>query len=173
MLKSEVIQKAEEFCKKNNIETYPVDIINICNCLKIKVYEAYLPSNVSGYIMTSKDGIPGYEADQIIVVNLSDAPKRRRFTIAHELAHYVLHKKPEDDIYAHRDTGQHDPREREANIFASNILMPRELVQRDIRNLCQNSFGSVPSLVKISRIAEAFAVSDSAAEVRLKELKEL
>lgn len=171
--KNEVIKKAKAFCKENQIITCPVNIIDICNEKGIKVLEAYLPPEVSGYIMTSKNGVPGYDADQVIIVNLSDAPTRRRFTIAHELAHYVLHKKPEDDIYAHRDVGEYNSKEREANIFASNILMPEELVREEIRRLCDTMWGDVSPLIKINRVAERFAVSSSAAEVRLKELNEL
>ncbi len=170
MLKSEIKKKAKEFFNKHNVHTLPVDIVRICNSEGFKVFEEYLPHGISGYIVTDKENIEKYETNKVIIVNLADNPRRRRFTIAHELAHYALHKKENEDLYAHRDSGQNNSIEREADIFASNILMPEELLRDEISKLESTVFGKLSLSQKISCIADAFAVSESAAAIRLKEL---
>jgi hypothetical protein len=60
-------------------------------------------------------------------------PEQRRFTLAHEIGHLVLHPK---HINLHRDRpiGQHRPHsrrpwyEREADVFAAELLMPSRLL---------------------------------------------
>ena len=167
---SEIVKAAQKFCKENRIDSYPVDIITICNNNGLRVFEEYLPTNVSGYIIIQEEPFEKYETNKVIVVNSSDNPKRRRFTIAHELAHFVLHKSAEENFYAHRDTGQYDGIEREADIFASNILMPEELIKEELKNLNEKNRGDIPFLLKTYQIANSFAVSEMAAEVRLKQL---
>jgi Zn-dependent peptidase ImmA (M78 family) len=66
----------------------------------------------------------------------------QRFTLAHELAHAVLH----ESMSMHRDrpldgsTIPVDPEEREANRFATFFLMPSKLVQKEF----QERFGTSP-----------------------------
>ena len=58
----------------------------------------------------------------------ADSEERRRFTLAHEVAHWVLHHRGR---YARsrRTPGSLDPREREANVFAAELLMPTDAVR--------------------------------------------
>lgn len=174
MKKNEIIKRAEEFCNQHHINKYPVNIVDICNNLGIKVFEEYLPANVSGFIgidSLEKSFQTKYKTDAVIVVNLADSAKRRRFTIAHELAHYVLHKGEDEKLYAHRDVVDTPQRgiEREANIFASNILMPKELVEHALDILQEEMIFSTFE-EKVEYIADHFKVSKQAARVRLEEL---
>ena len=63
------------------------------------------------------------------------APEVRRFTGAHEIGHYLLHR----DVMSLRESPTTDSalrsplrsvREREADIFAAELLMPRKVVQK-------------------------------------------
>lgn len=90
---------------------------------------------------------------------------RDRFTIAHELGHYILHYqivrddcRPDLPIVFHR--GDHDYAETQANIFASALLMP-ETKYRRVFNQYQGD---------LTKVADAFEVSYAAAEVRAKTL---
>lgn len=170
MTKKEVISRAKDFCNKYGIKSYPVDIIKLCNQAGLKVFEEYLPADVSGFIVIQDETIPKYDSNQVVVVNLSDSPMRRRFTIAHELAHFILHRDASESLYAHRDAGQNDYKEQEANLFASNILMPEELVQNELTKYRYQYFGNIPNHIKAKYIANMFAVSESAAAVRLNSL---
>jgi Zn-dependent peptidase ImmA (M78 family) len=69
-----------------------------------------------------------------IYVNSTDALYRRRFTIAHEIAHYLLHRNTETkefrDDRMYRSPGITDAKEAEANRLAADILMPRRIIRR-------------------------------------------
>ena len=174
MTKNEIRHRASEFCRTNNIVSYPVEIIKICNSLGIRVFEEYLDPEVSGVIVVDDEVWKKYGTSQFIVVNLAESAARRRFTIAHELAHFVLHRE-NGTLYAHRDmvdnTGVLNSIEREANYFAANILMPEQLVRDKVQDIREEMWGVLPAFVLRREIADSFAVSESAAEVRLKQLE--
>jgi Zn-dependent peptidase ImmA (M78 family) len=69
----------------------------------------------------------------VIVLNLNHHPNRRRFTLAHEIGHHLLHMPyltdnvHVDKIVLNRDLVSSqavDPKEMEANAFAAELLMP-------------------------------------------------
>jgi hypothetical protein len=104
-----------------------------------------------------------------IWVNADEArqwPARRRFTIAHELGHWRLHRDAEERAVFCRSgsiapeaqtRGQLPPTEDEANAFAAAVLMPAPLVQqRYVR--CEGDF---------SRLCDIFAASGAAMGRRL------
>jgi IrrE N-terminal-like domain len=95
-----------------------------------------------------------------IWVNAEEArqwPARRRFTIAHELGHWRLHRDAERGVFcrsgsidpeAPKTPAPLPPAEDEANVFAAAVLMPAQLVQqqylrcnRDFFRLCE-TFGA-------------------------------
>lgn len=171
MNNGEIITKAKTFCEEQAINKYPVDIVNICNKMGIKVFEDYLGDDVSGFIVSQKEPFGKYGHDKVIVVNLYDSPRRRRFTIAHELAHYALHRSETNDVYAHRDADKiMSEAEKQANLFASIILMPESLVAKVLEDLKATVWDEVPLYLKCKRIAEAFGVSETVAQVRLAQL---
>lgn len=173
MTNKEIREKALIFCKENNINSAPVEIIRVCNNYGIKVFETYLKEDVSGLIIVGDKKWDEYDSDKFILVNLSESAARRRFTIAHELAHYILHRNG-DTLYAHRDMntdGENKTKiEREANYFAANILMPEAEVKNFVENVRSFVIGKVPSFILVKEVADAFAVSESAADVRLRQL---
>jgi IrrE N-terminal-like domain len=95
-----------------------------------------------------------------IWVNAEEArqwPTRRRFTIAHELGHWRLHRDAERAVFCRSGSIEPDaaltrapliPAEDEANVFAAAVLMPARLVEeqyvrceRDFFRLC-DKFGA-------------------------------
>ena len=85
-----------------------------------------------------------------MIINKNLPPDRDRFTKAHELGHILMHKFPSPDA------------EKEANLFASELLMPEKDVTYDLKNL---SFYSLPNLKR------KWKVSMAALIYRAKELK--
>jgi Zn-dependent peptidase ImmA (M78 family) len=83
------------------------------------------------------DGISGllYPAERRIVLNAADIPTRRRFTLAHELGHWVCQclEGTEQPVFCRAEEVTLDPQakavEREANVFAAELLMPEEAVR--------------------------------------------
>lgn len=102
----------------------------------------------------------------IIYINPAESLERQRFTIAHELGHYVCgHLTDSSEMF--RDTSivysrnNYDFQEYEANVFAAELLMPKEKIDFLI-----NSKG----IATIEELASALIVSYSAMTIRLKNL---
>lgn len=96
----------------------------------------------------------------------NDFKQRRRFIIAHEYGHYILHKN--DSIqYAHRDTCKRESaQEQEADYFARCLLMP-EKAFKAMWNAAQTLNLSIDENIKI--IARLFNVTQKKARQRLHE----
>lgn len=138
----------------------PVDVIKIANLNDIKVFKGDLDKKISGAIRYNK------KEDRFeILVNKNDVTSRQRFTIAHELGHYFLHRdflKDEEvhvDIILYRDDSEKDEearrREKEVDYFAGALLMNKTLLEK------------LRSENTITELAEIFNVSVSAMTVRL------
>lgn len=98
-------------------------------------------------------------ADQLpVVIQASEWPRRRCFTLLHELAHLGLR---EGGICDLADVGV----ERFCNRVAAAALMPSDAVERE--------FGRAgpPSTERLGKLARAFSVSEEAFAVRLVELR--
>lgn len=165
---NEIENKANEILKDHNLFTIPIDPVIIANRLKIKVNNAlFSDENLSGMISKRK-GISN------IYVNTNDKPFRKRFTIAHELGHQLLHLGNNDgefidkevDLFRNIDLSFDDKfaaekkQEIEANRFAAALLMPQELVKKE--------FAKTKSLTNLAII---FNVSEPAMAYRLNQLK--
>lgn len=106
---------------------------------------------------TSEPGVTGFlmrVGDQFAIYHASHIKNDGfiRFTIAHELGHYFLPGHPEalfpngDGIHPSRSGYQSsDKWERQADCFASALLMPRVMFLAAIRNL-EPGFGAIESL---------------------------
>ena len=106
-------------------------------------------------------------AERLIRVNASEAmsgdtpTRRHRFTIAHELGHWICHAKGMDDpptFCRAQDISQDADRalEREANVFGAELLMPEAAVRE--------AWAAVPDAAEV---ASQFGVSLLAARWRL------
>lgn len=76
-----------------------------------------------GVSFISDNGYP------IIIVNKNFSNDRKRFSIAHELGHIIMHSAITNLYPDYRN------KEVEANIFASELLMPEIEIKNDLRNL--------------------------------------
>ncbi|MGD8121172.1 ImmA/IrrE family metallo-endopeptidase [Vibrio sp. TRT 2004] len=114
--------------------TWPADVEKFCSSLGIACIPEVMPDHESGYI----ELIDGYRFK--IAYNVDHARVRQRFTIAHELGHYYLHRhllgKGTGDNRAYRSDGTRldnldigQLQETEANAFAADLLMPKELIK--------------------------------------------
>lgn len=94
-----------------------------------------------------------------IWVRASDHPVRKRFTIAHELGHLLLH---DPGVAFRDDTFTGNWKEVQANRFAAGLLMPLDLVRDHYsRGLYRPAARTV---------ARAFMVSEAAMRYRLHDL---
>ncbi|MFB0491920.1 Zn-dependent peptidase ImmA (M78 family) [Methylobacterium sp. OAE515] len=119
-------------------------------------------TGVSGQV--SREG-----SDYVIRVNRNEARERQRFTIAHELAHYLLHRDLIDtssegitDTVLYR-SGASEQVEFEANRLAADIVMPLAVVD----DMLKADYQGVVTEATIEDLAARFGVSKSAMELRL------
>lgn len=134
----------------------PVNMGKLSKAFGVTAYIAHLNDGVSGQII--KDGD---EADKYaIFVSDSDSKNRQRFTAAHELSHFLLHKDKIGDgivdspLYRSSLSNQIEV---EANKLAADILMPYDKINTEIDK----------GIETISKLAEYFGVSTQAMKVRL------
>lgn len=122
-----------------------------------------------------KDDISGVlilEGDKATIgIDRKSSNVRKRFTLAHELGHYKLHAQKSnmfmDNVFFRKKsegyTSKEEKIEKEANFFAANILMPENLVRKEILELsCDLHDDDV-----IASLASKFEVSSSAMTFRL------
>ena len=98
-------------------------------------------------------------AERLVVVNAAEPPARRRFTLAHEVGHWVcqvLDGRLAPVYCRSADMAPDADRqlEREANVFAAELLMPEPLVRAEFDS-------------SIDACAEGFGVSAEAMHWRL------
>ena len=137
--------------------TAPVDLDAMARALGIEVASDHaLPDDISGKI----ERVAGRFR---ITINGNHAAPRQRFTLAHELAHYLLHRDLIGDGITDNvryRSNLRDDVETQANGFAAELLMPAALVRAEWRG----------GLKHIAGIAQRFDVSYEAAKIRLTSL---
>lgn len=127
------------------------------NYSDIDLVKQVLPSDISGEL--KKNG-----SRWIMYVNTKHPETRQRFTMSHELGHYVYHRHDSDkfeDYLFYRKRGGKDSMEYKADEFASKILMPESYLTKAIE---------VNGIKELDSLAKMFDVSSQAMEIRLKEL---
>lgn len=142
-----------------------IDSISALASLKIKdliqargaYYEEIELDGKDGRIVTHKDR-------SVISINkfITDTGKKR-FTAAHELGHFELHKSLSvnaDTPYELCDWYQKGGHEREANDFASELLMPTKMFREECKG---KKFG--PNLIE--HLANIFIVSRTAVILKI------
>ena len=152
-------QESIDVIQSNQLEI-PVRIGEIALKLGLSVKISTLDVGISGLIKPI-EGASNFK----IIVNKHEPNYRKRFTLAHEVAHFLLHKELIGDglrdniLYRSKLS---DAREAEANRLASDILMPRDKIKTWMD---QNS--GIRNADAASRLAEYFDVSDDAMRIRL------
>ena len=136
--------------------------------------------------LSSTDSYLAYRCKEI-VYDPDVSPVRIRFSIAHELGHFILHKEIIDAISFNsidewKESLNNIPGwfwskiEKQANEFAGNILAPRDFLLRVIlnykdklelaKNIIPNDLGSIREFLAIP-LAKRFDVSQDVIRIRL------
>ena len=160
--RSEVEQQAKEILKQHGLYSVPVDPVLLANRLGVTVNNAKFSDDALAALIAKRGRTTR------IFVEQSDPPYRKRFSIAHELAHHFLHLLEDGeivdkrtDMFRERESAvgsesEERMREVQANWFAAALLMPEELVRVE--------WDDNPSM---KRMAELFNVSEEAMGYRL------
>jgi Zn-dependent peptidase ImmA (M78 family) len=139
----------------------PVRIEKIVRGLGLEVRAGDL-NDVSGLLVRTGD-------TAIIGVNSTQARVRQRFTIAHELGHFLLHEGIQHHVdHTYRvnfrsevSSSATSVDEIEANFFAASLLMPKKFLD------AANAVEAIEDDEKVSALAKQFDVSRHAMSLRL------
>ncbi len=152
--------RARELLAEAGMTTPPVDVEKIAESQFLQVVRSGRGEH-RGRAMLS---------DGTISLNAGDAPVAQRFSIAHEIGHYVLrhdgftffpHEDPESDLYA-QDPAREE--EREADHFASTLLVPPQWLRRDVK--AGRTLRDLAALYQVSREVMTIALERRRLRVR-------
>ena len=159
-------QKGEEIAKQFSNGSLPVDLSSIADEHNIKVEAKNTSKGVSGMLLRHGNSFG------IMYSNHIKNEGFQRFSIAHELGHYFLeghvdHILPNKENIHKSSAGfvSGDSYEKEADHFASGLLMPESLIQAIIRK-------TSPGLATIKKIAESCKTSLISSAIKYSSLSE-
>lgn len=161
------ITPAQRAIVEQYLREYPVRLGSLARALDVDIKVSSMPTGISGQI--AREG-----NRYVIRVNRNEARERQRFTIGHELSHFLLHKDVVDasprgitDNVLYR-SGAPERIEYEANRLAADLVMPMALVEQKLRD----EFNGIVTEATIESLADSFEVSKAAMEIRLSTLVE-
>ncbi|MGC4120481.1 MAG: ImmA/IrrE family metallo-endopeptidase [Myxococcales bacterium] len=159
--------QAERVLRELRIDRAPVDLKVVAEHLGLRIAHEQLGDGLSGALVTH-----GEKA--VVCVQASDHPHRKRFTIAHEIGHFVLRHQFEKGAHVivdrgnlisfrgHRASEGVDPKEIDANHFAACLLMPEALLFQAV-----DALGGSLHDHDVENLARTFQVSEQAMTLRL------
>lgn len=171
MNKNRIEQKASDLLESYNLMNTPVKVKKLIKALNIKLDKVDLGDEISGVLVVEKKKAKiGYNGD---------CPTRNRFTLAHELGHYILHVNNDNELFVDNvkvmfrkqaATRIEKMQEIEANTFAASLLMPQKLIAEKFKEL-KNDLFFVTDEEIIEALAKDFNVSTTAMTYRLINLR--
>ena len=167
MAQGVAVSKAKETLDRVGSDV-PIDVEAAARACGVTVLHQDLEDSVSGMLVIKDE-------HGVIGVNQNHHPNRRRFTIGHELGHYILHRRKakvfvDASPVFYRDKISADgteTQEVDANAFAAELLMPENVVREYVGNQLVDVYDDVT----IHRLAARFGVSTQAITIRLIRLK--
>lgn len=150
--KQDAEDTAREFSRPG---IFPVDVADIAAAMGLRVEYTFLRDGVSGMLRSRPPEVP------VIYVDATENAARQRFTIAHELGHYVerINQGQNDFAFIDERSTKYDLHEFYADEFAGNLLMP----ESEIRRLQSRGRSHI-------EMAAHFGVSPAALNTRLNRL---
>ena len=165
MRRNDIERAAQKLLEANEVTRAPIPVQELANTLNIDVRYSEASEDVSGALIRDADSA-------VIAVNSAQHENRQRFTIAHELGHFLLHRGTKlhfDDDFRidYRNATSSDATKKEeieANGFAAALLMPERILTRDWKRLAPDN-KTTPDAVHT--LATRYRVSQRAMELRL------
>lgn len=168
MLNKRIERLTTKILEELKIERLPIAVHKIAQSrgLNIKPYD--LGEDISGVlVIEGGQGTIGFNPSESLV--------RQRFTIAHELGHYELHKDG-NELFVdknfkvlfrdHNSSSGEFIKEQEANAFAASLLMPESFVRKEI----QKNIFDLTEEGSMKKLAKTFNVSVPAMTFRISNL---
>lgn len=158
-------RRAQELLARAGVSCTPVNVYDIARrVLGAEIREEHYTGQgqLSG-MAYRRDGAP-----DLIGVNESHSEARKRFTIAHEIGHLVMHADRSFHVDQQlwlrneKSSAADDACEIEANQFASELLMPSAILSADLERGVD-----IEDEAEVKCLAEKYGVSVQAMNFRL------
>ena len=160
--------------EKHKISQGAVPIEQIVGSYGIRLKLDKVDDELSGFLVRVEDS----QKKSVIGANKAHHPHRQRFTIAHELGHYLLHRGQTVHLDQQRlafainlrnavSSKGEDQDEREANLFAAELLMPAKFLAKDLEGV---SLDLLDDSGVLDRLDKKYKVSTQALTFRLANL---
>lgn len=160
-----------EILRQNPHMPFPVPLEALATASGIERIEDMATEGFEGMLMTNPEKSRG-----VILVKGNGNHHRRRFTIGHELGHYLLpwHRQTAysctaeniKDAEGSSNTFRNQEMEAEANAFASELLMPEDEFKKRLRKLGE------PDLTQVLALSTIFDTSVEATARRFMNLSD-
>lgn len=166
---NEIERRAEELLSSARVEAPPIPVRDVAEHLGLRVRPSTFGDGVSGLLVL--DG-----GKPTIGYNRLHPRVRQRFTIAHEVSHFVLHRqeaelfidKNYNSVFYRDDRSSEGKykRELEANAFAAALLMPIEMLRQEISKRSfdlaeEDSLDELAHFFEVSKQAMAYRLANS------------
>ena len=163
--------EVEAILTQYSIYSAPLNVEEIAKQIGLNVKPFPFEDGVSGILVIDNGiGTIGY--------NVNESKVRRRFTIAHELGHYILHREQSKlfldknfKIYFRSDNAaeneQNQLMEQQANAFAAALLMPAKILKDEMSKI-EFDLGNEEAVKSLAKI---FNVSSTAMYYRIVNLE--
>lgn len=169
-----IYQLVTDMLKTNKLEKPPVPVQRLARVHGLTVVkDRKADTTISGFLVRRGSAT-------FIGVNAFHPLVRQRFTIAHELGHFLLHAPGPSEVHIDRvfdvkfrnevSAQGIDLDEREANFFAASLLMPEQFIAKDLAEVDQMDLVNEAYLEKL---AGRYQVSTQALVFRLANLRYL
>ena len=145
-------RQAVRLLQSAGVSREPISLRDVVSALNLEVVQT------TGEPFLSEGALQPVGDGHAIVVRGASNERRRRFTIAHEIGHFVLHPAR---LAPERGGAVNEAlrlQEREADQFAAELLMPEDLVRAAVLEHGGD----------VSRLADRFDVSRQAMQTRLR-----
>jgi len=169
--KSNIRSLVESLLKQASVKSPPVPVDLLIRRQGIEIVRKNLDDDTSGFVYVDPK-----TDDAVIGLNVSHSKTRQRFTLAHELGHFMMHKSSgghlhvDDRDFFVRFRTKHsreglDIQEIEANAFAAELLMPTRFLEQDVKQIKDGVSVSEEKSIRI--MANRYGVSLQALLFRL------
>lgn len=170
--RKQIEKLVNEILESNKIESAPVNIAKIARKLRVEIVRQDAEDHISGFLVNDFG-----KQNALIGVNRKHHINRQRFTIGHEIGHLLLHHFQgvhfdgettglQINFRDDKSSTGLDLYEREANLFAAELLMPRKLLKADLAKIDSISLVSKEDLT-LKHLAAKYRVSVRAITYRL------
>ena len=170
-----IILLVDDLLRKSSIQSPPVPVAEIAKTLGAEVRYQPGDDDLSGFLLRDHK-----QQRAVIGVNSAHHENRQRFTIAHEIGHFLLHEWEGVHVdgsdrgfqIKHRDeksSAGTDIDELEANFFAAELLMPSKFLHEDVQRIKKLDLLD-DNLGAFAQLAAKYEVSTQALTFRLANL---